>query len=48
MQFLHICDHFIGITLTDIFLFQYYFSMFLHKSETFMLMEQLTNLAVKQ
>jgi hypothetical protein len=31
-----------------VFIFQHHFSMFLHKSETFMLMEQLTNLAMKQ
>lgn len=48
MQFVPIFDKFTGNILTHMFLFQHYFSMFLHKSETFMLMEQLTNLAMKQ
>ena len=30
------------------FFFQHYFTVLLHKSETFALMEQLTNLAMKQ
>lgn len=29
-------------------LLQHYFSMFLHKSETYSLMEQLTNIAMKR
>lgn len=30
------------------FIFQHYFSMFLHKSETYSLMEQLINIAMKR
>lgn len=34
--------------LTFSFVLQHYFSMFLHKSETYSLMEQLTNIAMKR
>ena len=38
----------VSLANSSLFYLQHYFSMFLHKSETYSLMEQLTNIAMKR